>query len=98
MFKLINKPNFMTKIKNIFLHGENEKSYNINDGDIIIELHPDETIRNENNKSNFVVEKYNNTLKKKIIIYISKIKKLIIIIFIMKDVFSHIIIIITPIV
>jgi hypothetical protein len=64
MFKLINKPNFMTKIKNIFLHGENEKSYNINDGDIIIELHPDETIRNENNKSNFVVEKYNNTLKK----------------------------------
>ena len=65
MLKLINKPDFMTKIKNILLHGENEKSYNINDGDIIIELNIDENTRNENNKSNFIIEKHNHNLNKK---------------------------------
>ena len=55
MFKLINKPDFIKKIKKIFLKGENEKSYNINEGDVIIELNLDE---NKNNiKSNFIVEK-----------------------------------------
>ena len=71
MFKLINKPDFIRKIKNIFIYGENEKSYNINDGDIIIELNSDtnKIMKNktnnknnneENEKYNFVVEKYNN--------------------------------------
>ena len=56
LFTLLNKPDFIQKIKNIFLHGENEKSYNINCGDIIIELNSD---NNKNNtKSNFIVEKY----------------------------------------
>ena len=59
MFKLINKPDFIQKIKKIFLRGENEKSYNINEGDIIIELNLDEN-KNNNNKSNFVVEKMKN--------------------------------------
>ena len=71
MLKLINKPDFIQKIKNIFIYGENEKSYNINDGDIIIELNSDinkimqNKVNNKNNseeneKYNFVVEKYNN--------------------------------------
>ena len=61
LFTLMNKPDFIQKIKNIFLHGENEKSYNINCGDIIIELNSD---NNKNNtKSNFIVEKYeDNTI------------------------------------
>ena len=71
MLKLINKPDFIQKIKNIFIYGENEKSYNIDDGDIIIELNSDinKVGKNKpNNKNsnediekyNFVVEKYNN--------------------------------------
>ena len=59
MFKLVNKPDFMKKIKSILLQGENEKSYNINEGDIIIELDSDES-KNKNYKSNFVVEKCKN--------------------------------------
>ena len=59
MLKLINKPEFMKKMKSILLHGENEKSYNINEGDIIIELNSNEN-KNKNNKSNFIVEKYKN--------------------------------------
>lgn len=62
MFKLVNKPNFMQKIKNIFMHGENEKSYNLNDGDIIIELNLDEN--KNNSKSNFIVEKIKNDSNK----------------------------------
>ena len=64
MLKLINKPEFMKKMKSILLHGENEKSYNINEGDIIIELNSNEN-KNKNNKSNFVVEKYKNNSKNK---------------------------------
>ena len=66
MFKLINKPDFIPKIKSIFINGENEKSYDINDGDIVIELNIDENKnkKNENNKSNFVVEKCNNNSNK----------------------------------
>ena len=71
MLKLINKPDFIQKIKNIFIYGENEKSYNINDGDIVIELNSDinkimqNKVNNKNNneeneKYNFVVEKFNN--------------------------------------
>ena len=56
MFKLINKPDFIKKIKNIFLHGENEKSYNMNYGDIIIELNSEDN----KNKSNFIVKKIKN--------------------------------------
>ena len=58
MFKLINKPDFIQKIKKIFLKGENEKSYKINEGDLIIELNLDEN--KNNSKSNFVVEKIKN--------------------------------------
>ena len=57
MFKLINKPDCIKKIKNIFLHGENEKSYNINYGDIIIELNSED---NKNNNTNFIVKKVKN--------------------------------------
>ena len=61
IFTLINKPDFIKKIKNVFIHGENEKSYNINYGDIIIELNSDEN--KTNTKSNFIVEKIqNNTI------------------------------------
>ena len=56
MSKLINKPDFIKKIKNIFLHGENEKSYNMNYGDIIIELNSEDN----KNKSNFIVKKIKN--------------------------------------
>ena len=62
MLKLINKPNFMQKIKSIFIHGENEKSYNLNDGDIVIELNLDES--KNNSKSNFIVEKIKNDSNK----------------------------------
>ena len=70
MLKLINKPNFIEKIKSIFLNKENEKSYNINYGDIIIELNSDknskcENKNDENEKLNFVVEKYSNNSKNK---------------------------------
>ena len=72
MLKLINKPDFIQKMKNIFIYGENEKSYNINDGDIIIELNSDinKIMKNktnnknnneENEKYSFVVEKFNNS-------------------------------------
>ena len=74
MFKLINKPDFIQKIKKIFLKGENEKSYNINEGDIIIELNIDEN--KNNSKSNFVVEKIkNNDINKNHKIYENKNKR-----------------------
>ena len=68
--KLINKPDFFGKIKSILLNKENEKSYNINYGDIIIELNSDKNSKNvnkndENEKFNFVNEKYNNNYKNK---------------------------------
>ena len=67
LFKLINKLNFIEKIKKIFLYKENEKSFNINYGDIVIELNSDgnqkskiENNNDENEKFNFIVEKINN--------------------------------------
>ena len=71
MFKLINKPDFIKKIKNIFLHGENEKSYNMNYGDIIIELNSEDN----KNKSNFIVKKIKNNDINKNKIYCKKNKK-----------------------
>ena len=70
MLTLINKLDFIQKIKSIFLSKENEKSYNINYGDIIIELNSDKNSKNENKndeneKFNFVVEKYDNIDKDK---------------------------------